>query len=210
LASTKLCVFDRFVLPVRFFSVLEMDVIDLTADPPASAAFSHSAHSTSGAAVAQSTQEKRGRGRPRKRPKSAHFSVNSKAEVVATDEMVHFSLIGMPVAKKRPGVARNGHRYNASRAEEDDFAMATKSVLPSPFSGFDSTCMLVMDVAFVYPSKKNILATADVDNLAKFVMDAMNGILYHDDKQIVELHARKYVSPVATHGCITVNLSKHK
>lgn len=31
----------------------------------------------------------------------------------------------------------------------------------------------------------------DVDNLAKAVLDALNGLLYVDDKQVVELRSRK-------------------
>lgn len=37
-----------------------------------------------------------------------------------------------------------------------------------------------------FPAKK-----PDVDNIAKIIMDALNGILYKDDKQIVELIIRK-------------------
>ena len=33
--------------------------------------------------------------------------------------------------------------------------------------------------------------TPDVDNLAKFVMDALNTIVYHDDKQVVVLEVQK-------------------
>ena len=33
--------------------------------------------------------------------------------------------------------------------------------------------------------------SSDIDNLAKFVLDAMNGLLYDDDKQIVSLHVTK-------------------
>jgi Holliday junction resolvase RusA-like endonuclease len=33
--------------------------------------------------------------------------------------------------------------------------------------------------------------TPDVDNLAKFVMDALNGTLYKDDRQVVDLHVVK-------------------
>eukprot|EP00559_Dactyliosolen_fragilissimus_P008951 CAMPEP_0184861534 /NCGR_PEP_ID=MMETSP0580-20130426/6200_1 /TAXON_ID=1118495 /ORGANISM="Dactyliosolen fragilissimus" /LENGTH=232 /DNA_ID=CAMNT_0027359065 /DNA_START=356 /DNA_END=1054 /DNA_ORIENTATION=+ len=40
------------------------------------------------------------------------------------------------------------------------------------------------------PEKYRITRT-DVDNLAKFVMDSLNGILYVDDKQVVELIAKK-------------------
>ena len=31
----------------------------------------------------------------------------------------------------------------------------------------------------------------DIDNLCKFVMDALNGIVYNDDRQVVVLHAIK-------------------
>jgi Holliday junction resolvase RusA-like endonuclease len=34
----------------------------------------------------------------------------------------------------------------------------------------------------------------DLDNLCKAVLDALNGIAYHDDKQIVELHLSKAYS----------------
>ncbi|KAL9181623.1 hypothetical protein ACHAXT_010428 [Thalassiosira profunda] len=32
---------------------------------------------------------------------------------------------------------------------------------------------------------------SDVDNLAKFVMDSLNGLLYVDDRQVASLHATK-------------------
>lgn len=38
----------------------------------------------------------------------------------------------------------------------------------------------------IYPS-----TTSDIDNLAKFVLDSLNSILYEDDKQIISLHAIK-------------------
>jgi Holliday junction resolvase RusA-like endonuclease len=39
---------------------------------------------------------------------------------------------------------------------------------------------------FVYDTKK-----PDVDNLSKFVLDALNGVLYKDDDQVVRLTATK-------------------
>ena len=43
---------------------------------------------------------------------------------------------------------------------------------------------------------KNVKATGktygDLDNLAKAVLDALNGILWQDDSQITELHAYKH------------------
>lgn len=31
----------------------------------------------------------------------------------------------------------------------------------------------------------------DVDNIAKLVMDGLNGVAYHDDKQVIQLHVSK-------------------
>ena len=43
--------------------------------------------------------------------------------------------------------------------------------------------ILTLPIGMLYPD--------DVDNLVKFYMDAMNGIFYFDDAQIVSLHATK-------------------
>lgn len=40
------------------------------------------------------------------------------------------------------------------------------------------------------PSQLSPIRT-DVDNLAKFVLDSMNGVLYEDDRQITSIHATK-------------------
>lgn len=36
----------------------------------------------------------------------------------------------------------------------------------------------------------------DIDNVSKNILDALNGILYADDKQIVELTVRKYYAEI--------------
>jgi Holliday junction resolvase RusA-like endonuclease len=42
------------------------------------------------------------------------------------------------------------------------------------------------------PSKK-----PDIDNIAKCFLDAMNGIIYLDDTQVVELHIKKLYSSLS-------------
>lgn len=37
--------------------------------------------------------------------------------------------------------------------------------------------------------------SGDLDNRLKVVLDAMQGLLYHDDSQIVELHAHRFDDP---------------
>ena len=50
----------------------------------------------------------------------------------------------------------------------------------------------------------------DVDNLAKFALDAMNGIVYHDDRQVVHLTAHKhYDNNAPFDGCTVINVRRH-
>lgn len=51
----------------------------------------------------------------------------------------------------------------------------------------------------VLPTKK-----PDTDNIAKIVLDALNGLAYPDDKQVVELHVIKEYD---LEGCVTVELT---
>jgi len=54
---------------------------------------------------------------------------------------------------------------------------------------------LQINLEFVFQvkskSQKWRIKTPDVDNLAKLVLDALNGIAYHDDKQVAALLACK-------------------
>lgn len=51
----------------------------------------------------------------------------------------------------------------------------------------------------VLPTKR-----PDTDNIAKIVLDALNGLAYPDDKQVVELHVIKEYD---LEGCVTVELT---
>lgn len=48
----------------------------------------------------------------------------------------------------------------------------------------------------------------DLDNRLKIVMDALNGVLWADDMQIVELHAYRYDAPKAGALHLTVEESR--
>lgn len=42
------------------------------------------------------------------------------------------------------------------------------------------------------PSQTSVVRT-DVDNLAKFVLDSLNGVVYEDDRQVSSLHVTKFL-----------------
>ena len=51
------------------------------------------------------------------------------------------------------------------------------------------------------PSQSCSRMRTDVDNLAKFVLDALNGVLYEDDRQIASLHVTKLYDNDADELC---------
>jgi Holliday junction resolvase RusA-like endonuclease len=57
----------------------------------------------------------------------------------------------------------------------------------------------------VYPVKVTIWfyrkrqGKCDLDNLSKAVLDALNGIVFEDDSQVVELHLFKYFCNMGQH-----------
>ena len=56
---------------------------------------------------------------------------------------------------------------------------------------------------------RTLVRSADIDNLSKFVMDALNGTFYHDDRQIVVLRAAKVVV-VDDYTAVTIKYLKGK
>lgn len=96
-----------------------------------------------------------------------------------------FTLDGNPIPKARPRVV-NGHAYTPreTRQAEQDIRTAAKLSGVRRLSGD-----IKLSVAF-YRSSAH---ACDVDNLAKLVQDALNGIAYEDDRQIICLSALKTI-----------------
>lgn len=93
---------------------------------------------------------------------------------------VHFRVEGKPIPKARPRVTR-GHTYTDDRTVtwEAEVAIAAKRAMGNtPFIPGRLSVGLTFDGA-----RKN----ADIDNLAKAVLDAMNEVVYGDDSQIDRL-----------------------
>lgn len=112
---------------------------------------------------------------------------------------------GVPVAKKRPRFFRKGNHvgtYNPQQTEEGYWLWhATQQIQGRRISGPCS-----VGAVFVLPipkstTKRNRAAMEagdvphtkkpDIDNLLKFVMDCLNGVLWHDDAAVVSVAARK-------------------
>tara|TARA_R110000824_G_scaffold268440_2_gene457048 strand:- start:1004 stop:1411 length:408 start_codon:yes stop_codon:yes gene_type:complete len=97
--------------------------------------------------------------------------------------MYQFLIIpGKPFPKERPRVAK-GRAYTPKKThgQEQLIQIYAKKSRMTPITG-DVRLFLFFSGAH---------HAADLDNLCKLVKDALNGIAYNDDKQVVDLHAFK-------------------
>jgi len=116
-------------------------------------------------------------------------------------------VFGLPIAQGRPR-ARAFQHHGATRVSVYDPATSRdwkRTVLaqvlpqkpPAPVEG-----PLVMVVEFLMPRPQSLpkretfhVKRPDVSNMIKAIEDALNGIVYRDDSQIVDLRATKTYSP---------------
>lgn len=102
-----------------------------------------------------------------------------------------------PVAKGRPRLS-NGHAYTPEKTRKYEQAVQLTARAQIK-RALDGEIRLSIRFYLLRPKalrNKDLRPTKrpDIDNLAKAVMDALNGIAYEDDKQVVELHLYKYYS----------------
>lgn len=122
-----------------------------------------------------------------------------------TEPIVMFFVRGIPKGKARPRVTRTGHAYTpaATVAWENQIRLAAVHAMrnaPMP----DGHLVVRMTFWFNPPKsyakkrRESLMSEGrpmphkpDIDNLVKAVLDACNGITYHDDAAVVEVNAKK-------------------
>ena len=120
-------------------------------------------------------------------------------------EMITLTIPGEPVAKGRPRVCKFGtytpvKTVNYETLIKELFIISKQDQLQDMLSA-NIKCYfkipkatskknkVLIDCSRLRPTKK-----PDLDNLAKICLDALNGLAYDDDSQIVELTVSKWYS----------------
>ncbi len=129
---------------------------------------------------------------------------------------LRFKICGNPRPLQRHRTSRF-RTYNPSVKYQQSFQDALEKLISASDIGsmdypiFDETEYLVMTLIFRMKRPKNHFVNnrpgpgrlkanapsqlssirSDVDNLTKFVLDSMNGVMYEDDRQITSIHATK-------------------
>lgn len=102
----------------------------------------------------------------------------------------------MPKGKERPRF-NNGHVYTSPAQFEHEHQIRKAWIDEHGIEPVASSCPVAVIVSFTKPLPKSVktprpwILKPDIDNLAKSVLDALNGVAYVDDAQIVRLQATK-------------------
>lgn len=107
-----------------------------------------------------------------------------------------------PVPKARPRFTRYGHTYTPKKTADYEKAVAEYWRQATKGFQYDREQALIVNLVFGMPipkstskAKTELMANGtirptkkpDVDNLAKAVMDALNGVAWVDDSQVVRV-----------------------
>src|SRR5699024_2017017 len=110
---------------------------------------------------------------------------------------------GNPKAQKRHRHRKNGHTYDPSKGDKVNIKKQLLGVKPAK----PLTSPLRVELNFFIQTPKSWSDAKkkrfegkyrplrpDIDNYEKLVLDAMNGMIFKDDNQVVELVVRKFYS----------------
>lgn len=104
---------------------------------------------------------------------------------------------GEPVAKARPRVGKGGRVYTPRKTQVHESKIREEWLENYEDEPTKNPVKISMTFYLTKPKKipKDFPDTPqkrpDIDNLIKTVLDALNGLAYEDDKQIVKVSARK-------------------
>jgi len=117
-------------------------------------------------------------------------------------QLIKFRIVGVPAAKGRPRVCMRGRYpvvFNPRKTSEWEKFARLQSIPYRPKEIFTTALRFVM--IFLLPRPKNLpkkhtkhIKRPDLDNLIKAILDALQGVFYKDDSQIVTVIASKIYS----------------
>ncbi len=123
--------------------------------------------------------------------------------------MIIFTIDGEPKGKGRPRFTKSGNTYTPKETSEYETLAAIAYKSKSKGEYFDKDVQIRMVIVAYYSIPKTVSKKKceqmvlteirpqkkpDLDNVIKIIMDALNGVAYHDDAQIVSVEAHKFYS----------------
>ena len=140
---------------------------------------------------------------------------------------LNFTVMGKPQGKGRPRMTRNGHVYTPQKTREYEervknaamSEMGRDKILPWTEK---QPLKVIIECFFALPKsatkkqridvlehRKFPTIKSDIDNIAKSILDGMNGHVYGDDSQIVDLVVTKRYDCEDAFVIVTVKEVEH-
>lgn len=145
-------------------------------------------------------------------------------------ETLMIRINGVPQGKGRPRFTKGGKAYTPQKTRRYEEAVREAAMLAVQEQGFVKHAAgtplevninaffpipaswpkkrrdaMMLGTLYLYPTVK-----PDADNLAKAILDALNGIAYHDDKQVVYCTVSKRYSSGSNTPCVVVHVAPMK
>lgn len=135
---------------------------------------------------------------------------------------VSFIIPGEPVGKGRPRFTKTGRTYTPeATANYETLVKWSFQAAEHKTVWHDAPLRLTVDAYFKQPQAGSRLKheamnrgeirptkKPDADNILKIIADALNGIAYHDDAQIVETIVRKWYAPLWAQPQVEVTIEE--
>lgn len=125
-------------------------------------------------------------------------------------KIFEFVIYGAAVPEGRPRVAKAGKFYRVytpKKTREWKEYIALQSLEYRPDAPYE--CPIILQLGFYLPRPKSLpkkvvhhIKKPDIENLAKSILDALEGIFYKNDSQVVHLTIGKYYTTETP--CVTV------
>ena len=133
------------------------------------------------------------------------------------ESFLSFFVPGKPIGKGRPRFTRAGHTYTpaiTALAEKRVAAIASNAMIDAQRKPCIGRCSVHIIATWPIPkswpktrqaaalSNAEIPGKPDLDNIAKLILDALNGVVYEDDVQVCMLTVTKLYGD--TPGCAVI------
>lgn len=120
-------------------------------------------------------------------------------------DVLQFTVPGRPIPKGRPRRdSRTNHVHTPQRTIDAEAVVAQYAQVAMSRARLRSPLDVPIGVrlTFVLPDRRIV----DLDNLCKLAWDAMNNLVFTDDKLIEEMAARRLIHPSARDGYTYVEI----
>lgn len=143
--------------------------------------------------------------------------------------MIYFEVPAVPVPqpRQRHAVRQFGGRatavnYTPTKHPVNDFKATVRMAAQAAYRGEPLGGPLALSVDFTMPRPASLrwkrrpmpelphIGRPDLDNLGKSVMDALKGLLWHDDSQVCDLRLCKSIAAGDERPHVTVSLQEFK